>query len=81
MIDPRLEYVRKKTKRRLLFSAIHLVLYFSFTLNWTAVGSVLASTLGGGPMTGSILMFVVLVLLFLAMESVFLRFDREDQKA
>ncbi len=81
MTDPRLEYVRRKTRRRLLFSAAHLVLYFSFTLNWTSFGHVLSSQLGGGPMTGSLLMFILLVLIFLGMESVFLLFDREADKA
>ncbi len=80
MVDPRLDYVRVKTRRRLVFSAIHLLLYFSFALNWSELGKGLGRQLGEGPMTGSMLMFVILVLLFLAIECIFLLFDRDGAK-
>jgi hypothetical protein len=80
MIDPRLDYVHVKTRRRLVFSAIHLLLYFSFALNWSELGNGLRQQLGDGPMTGSMLMFVILVLSFLAIECVFLLFDRDGAK-
>ena len=77
MNDPRLEQVQRKTRRRLLFTAVHLVLYFTFTLNWTQLGAFLSEPLGGGPLTGSLLMFVVLVVTFIALEFLFLSIDRE----
>ena len=36
MTDANIEAVHRKTRQRLLFTGIHLVLYFSFTLNWTS---------------------------------------------
>jgi len=78
MNDPRLEGVQRKTRRRLLFSAIHLALYFTFTLNWTQWGAALAMPVGGGLLSGSIVMFIVLVLAFIALEFLFLALDKRQ---
>ena len=72
MNDPRLEQVQRKTRRRLVFTALHLVLYFTFTLNWMALGDFLRNAIGGGPINGSLLMFILLVLTFIALEFLFL---------
>ena len=77
MNDPRLAYVQRKTRRRLAFSAVHLVLYFSFTLNWTSLGAPLREQLGVSHVTGSLLMFIALILIFIGMELLFLRLDRK----
>ena len=79
MSDPRLEQVQRKTRRRLLFTAVHLVLYFTFTLNWTSLGAVLAQPVGGGPLTGSLVMFVVLVFTFIGLEFLFLSLDKRQE--
>ena len=76
MSDPRLEKVQRKTRRRLLFTAIHLVLYFTFTLNWTHLGEALAGPVGGGLLSGAIVMFIVLVLTFIGLEFLFLALDK-----
>ena len=71
-----LERVRRKTRLRLLFTAIHLALYFSFGLNWTQWGQVLSSQVGASQVTASILMFVCLILCFICLETVFLVISR-----
>ncbi len=80
MSDSKLEQVQAKTRRRLLFTAIHLVLYFSFTLNWTTWGKALTGPVGNGPLSGSILMFVILVVTFIALEVLFLAVDKAITK-
>lgn len=74
-----LHRVQRKTRRRLLFSGIVLVLYFSFVLNWTSVGAGLRENLPGFSVTGSLLMFVLLVVGFIVLELVFLVLSREPE--
>ena len=76
MTDSSVAAVHKKTRLRLFFTAVHLVLYFSFTLNWTGWGSGLASRLGSSEITGSLLMFVLLVLIFISLETLFMVLSR-----
>ncbi len=80
MSDSKLEQVQAKTRRRLLFTAIHLALYFTFTLNWTEWGRVLSRPIGGGPLNGSLLMFVILIVTFIALEFIFLLVDKAASK-
>lgn len=80
MSESQLSYVQRKTRRRIGFTLVHLALYFSFTLNWTPWGEWLRGSLGGGPMTGSILMFVLLVASFIGLELLFIFLGREDQQ-
>jgi len=80
MSESQLSYVRRKTRRRVIFTLVHLVLYFSFTLNWTVWGEGLRNTIGGGPLTGSIVMFVLLIASFISLELLFLYLGREDQQ-
>ncbi|MDO8861969.1 hypothetical protein Q6D67_09665 [Haliea sp. E1-2-M8] len=68
----KLRVIRARTRRRFVFTGITLVLYFSFVLNWTAVGDSLAERLGASHVTGSLLMFVSLVIFFILLELVFL---------
>lgn len=68
----KLRVIRARTRRRFVFTGITLVLYFSFVLNWTAVGDSLAERLGASHVTGSLLMFASLVIFFILLELVFL---------
>lgn len=77
--DSQLAAARRKTRRRLGFSAVHLVLYFSFSLNWTPASTAIQSVFGVGSISGSIIMFVLLVLAFIALEFLFLRVERESK--
>ncbi|MFV0277208.1 MAG: hypothetical protein ACK5HY_08500 [Parahaliea sp.] len=63
----------------MLFSAIILLSYFAFVLNWTDTGAFLTRSLPGSHITGSLLMFVLLILFFLALELVFLWFYRREE--
>lgn len=76
--EQKLEQVRRKTRQRLGYTAVTLLLYFSFALNWTDAGSFLAATLGGSAVTGSLLMFASLVVIFIGLEVLFLYLNRED---
>jgi len=80
MTDRKLEFVQRKTRRRLVFTAVHLVLYFSFMLNWTETGGFLREHLGTSPVTGSILMFVALIVIFIALEFLFIALGREAKQ-
>lgn len=75
----RLRAVRARTRRRMVFSLLVLTLYFSFVLNWTEAGAFLARPLGGTQITGSLVMFVTLILLFIGLELVFLWFYRRER--
>lgn len=70
--DNRLGLIRLKTRRRLLFTLITLLLYFSFVSNWTGLGAGLRQRLGDTHITGSLVMFVALIVLLLLLEVVFL---------
>ena len=76
MTEIQLAAVRTKTRLRLLFTGIHLALYFSFGLNWTHWGDVLRNQLGSTQVTASLLMFVLLIVTFIVLETVFLVISR-----
>jgi uncharacterized membrane protein (DUF485 family) len=74
--NAKLRMIRRKTRQRLAFALVTLLLYFSFALNWTAAGRGLSTRLGDSWVTGSLLMFAVLIILFIVMELVYLRLNR-----
>lgn len=80
MTDANIEAVHRKTRQRLLFTGIHLVLYFSFTFNWTSWGEGLGGYLGETRLTGSLMMFVVLVFTFILLETIFLVLSRREAR-
>jgi len=80
MANSSIEAVHRKTRLRLLFTGAHLLLYFSFTLNWTPWGAVLRNQLGTTQVTGSLLMFVFLVCIFIVLETVFLVISQRGEQ-
>ena len=78
----KMQFVKRKTKQRLLFSLISLSLYFAFVLNWTEVGSGLGAGIGGSHITGSLVMFASLIVLFILLELLFIRlaYKHEDEQ-
>lgn len=75
-----LQRVKTRTRRRLAFSCLAAALYFSFVLNWTEAGAFLTRSLPGSSITGSLLMFVALVLSFIALELLFLWLYRRERR-
>jgi len=77
-----IEWVRRKTRRRLLYTGAVLVLYFSFVINWTGLGECLGNGLADSAITGSLLTFALLVIGLIALELLFLAASRErnDQR-
>ncbi len=77
----KLQMIRARTRRRFVFTLVTLVLYFSFVLNWTAVGEGLARRLGMSHVTGSLLMFAALIVFFILLELVFLLLNRATTRS
>ncbi len=67
--------IRQKIRQRFLFSGMTLVLYFAFALNWTDLGSGLREPLGDSSITGSLLFFVLLIVVFIGFEILFIRYS------
>ena len=76
--EQKLELIRRKTRQRLLFTVLTLVLYFSYVFNYTAIGEALGERIGLSQVTGSLVMFVCLILVFIGLEVLFLALNRED---
>jgi small neutral amino acid transporter SnatA (MarC family) len=64
--------VRHKTRRRLAYALVILSFYFVYLLNYLPVGEFLSHRLGTSWVTGSLAMFAGLVVLFIAIELLFL---------
>ncbi len=77
----KLQVIRARTRRRFVFTLITLLLYFSFILNWTALGDSLAGRLGMSHVTGSLLMFAALIVTFILLELVFLLMNRATTRS
>ncbi len=74
----RLEAIRRKTRQRLGFALLVLVLYFAYVLNYLPLGSFLGARLGDSRVTGSLLMFASLIIAFIILELLFLLLNRGD---
>ena len=64
--------VRSHTRRRLVFSLLILIGYFSFVLNWLPPGEGLTRRIGASHVTGSLAMFMLLIVAFILLECLFL---------
>ena len=76
----KLQFIRTKTRRRLLFTLVTLLLYFAFALNWTDAGGFLSQPLGDTAINGSLLMFIALIVIFIALEFAFLAINKSRDK-
>ena len=74
--NEKLRVIARKTRQRLLFALITLVLYFSYVLNYTGLGEALGARIGGSYLTGSLVMFICLILVFIGFELIFLALNR-----
>ena len=73
-----LKSVRRKTRQRLAFALVTLILYCAYLLNYLPLGAFLRERLQGSWITGSLAMFAGLIVLFLLLELIFLRLDSDD---
>lgn len=73
MSEARRALIRRRNRRRFVFSALTIALYFSFVFNWTDGGALLARRVSGSLLTGGILMFIALVISFTVLEYIYLR--------
>lgn len=79
MADPEiLKTVRRKTRQRLAFALVTLVCYLAYLLNYMPLGTFLRERLQGSWISGSLAMYGGLILLFIVLELIFLRLDSDD---
>lgn len=71
-IYPGLRLARRRTGIAFAFTTVHLIIFSSFILNWTGFGAALSRPVGVGPMTGSLLLFITLILTLVFLEVLFL---------
>ncbi len=69
--------IEKKVRQRLLFTGFTIVLYFSYVLNYTSAGSFLGQTIGDSHITGSLVLYVSLIVIFIILELIFLYINSE----
>ena len=77
--DDKLAVIRRKTRQRYLYALITMSLYFSFTLNYTEYGAELIARLAIGKVPGAVVMFALLVVAFIVLESLFLLRARREE--
>lgn len=77
--DQLLEAIRKKTRLRFLFACVTVVLYGSFVLAYTEAGFFLRETIGNSSVTGVLVLFWGLILIFLLMEYIFISVNKEKK--
>ena len=79
MADPEiLKTVRRKTRQRLAFALVTLILYFAYLLNYMPLGTFLRERLQGSWISGSLAMYAGLIVMFIFLELIFLRLDSDD---
>ena len=78
--NEKLAAIRRKTRQRYLFTLVTMGLYFSFTLNYTETGGEVIDLLAIGMVPGPVVMFMFLVITFIALELVFLYQAAREEK-
>jgi hypothetical protein len=78
--DDKLAAIRRKTRQRYLYALITMGLYFSFTLNYVDGGRELVAGLAVGKVPGPVVMFALLVIAFIALESLFLYLAAREER-
>ena len=66
-------FLRRQIRRRFLFASVTLIIYFSYALNYTEVGSFLNQRLGSSYISGSLLMYGLIIISSIGLEWIFLR--------
>ena len=77
--DDKLAAIHRKTRQRYTYALITMVLYFSFTLNYTESGGALIARLAIGDIPGAVVMFALLVVTFIVLEILFLVRARREE--
>ncbi len=75
--DKKIAIIKRKTRRRYVFTLMTLALYFSFALNWTEAGSSLGVLLGDTHISGSVVMFAGIIIIMVCFELLFLALNRD----
>ncbi len=70
-------FLRRQIRRRFLFASVTLIIYFSYALNYTEVGSFLNQRLGSSYISGSLLMYGLIIISSIGLEWIFLRTQEE----
>ena len=70
-------FLRRQIRRRFLFASVTLIIYFSYALNYTEIGSFLNQRLGSSYISGSLLMYGLIIISSIGLEWSFLRTQEE----
>ena len=70
-------FLQRQIRRRFLFASVTLIIYFSYALNYTEVGSFLNQRLGSSYISGSLLMYGLIIVSSIGLEWIFLRTQEE----
>ena len=73
----KIEAVKRKTRLRIVFTLLTMGLYFSYVLNYTSGGAFLGDSLGNSSISGSLVMYAGLIVVFIGLELIFLRINRD----
>jgi uncharacterized membrane protein (DUF485 family) len=77
--EEKIKAVKRKTRLRLIFTAITMVLYFSYVLSYTTMGSFLSDTLGESHVSGSLALYATLIVVFIIIELLFLYLNADKK--
>lgn len=78
--NQKLQVIARKTRQRLLFTLTLLVAYFSYVLNYAVLNEYLGAFIGESHITGSLLMFICLILFFIGLEVLFLALNARNNR-
>ena len=70
-------FIQRRIRRRFIFAGVTLILYFSYALNYTEIGSFLNQRLGNSYISGSLLMYGLIIISSILLEWIFLRTQEE----
>ena len=77
----KIQAVKRKTRLRLVFTVLTMGLYFSYIFNYTSAGAFLGDRLGDTSISGSLVMYAGLIVVFIVLELFFLQINRSrDEK-
>lgn len=77
--EEKIKAVKRKTRQRLIFTAITMTLYFSYVLSYTSMGSFLSDPVGDSHVSGSLALYTVLIVVFIIIELIFLYINADKK--